>query len=162
MNKETAECLPGWCTFGFGSYPTSGLQTLSSRYKRAGANATDASGNLDTVEFINISKDDVLAWPGHVLRTYPSTVNARMPNTIVPFVKKSLAVNETILKIFNAKLGLPDGALSELHTLTEHSGSEARCIKNPPKPEVFPADIKAAIGAHTDFGSLVGSLLIAV
>ncbi|TCD64599.1 hypothetical protein EIP91_003864 [Steccherinum ochraceum] len=127
---------------------------MSHGYKAAGANATDASGNLDTVEFINIAKDDVLAWPGHVHRTYPPTVNARMPNTIIPFVKKSLAINETILNIFNAKLGLPQGMLANLHNVKEPSASEARCIKNPPKPEISPSDIKVAIGAHTDFGSL--------
>ena len=132
------------------------------RYKAAGANATDATGALDTVEFINISKDDVLAWPGHAHRTYPPTVNARMTNTIAPFVRKSLAINETILNIFNAKLGLPEGALANLHIREEYSGSEARCIKNPPKPETSPSDIKAAIGAHTDFGSLVCFGLFAV
>lgn len=128
------------------------------RYKAAGANATDASGVKDTVEFINISQDDVLAYPQFVHRTYPSTVNARMQSTIIPFVTKSVAVNETVLSIFNAKLGLPQGTLAQLHRLDVPSNSEARCIKNPPKPELQPAaDPKVAIGAHTDFGSLVSS-----
>lgn len=129
--------------------------THAYRYKAAGANATDATGAPDSVEFINISKDDVLAWPGYAHRTYPSTVNARMPGTIIPFVRKSLAINGTIINIFNARLGLPEGTLGKLHTLEEHSGSEARCIKKAPQPEQSASDIKAAIGAHTDFGSLV-------
>ncbi|KAJ8590793.1 hypothetical protein M405DRAFT_815425, partial [Rhizopogon salebrosus TDB-379] len=100
-------------------------------YKKAGANAVDATGkNLDTVELINVSKDDALAYPQVVHRTYPSTVNARMENTIAPFVHKALEVNYVVLDIFNQRLGLPQGTLEKLHILEEHSGSEARCIRN--------------------------------
>jgi isopenicillin N synthase-like dioxygenase len=77
-----------------------------------------------------------------------------MPTTVLPFVQKSLQVNQTILNIFNSKLGLPEGALSNLHSLDEQSGCEARIIKNPPMPHNVQ---KRAIGAHTDFGSLVSS-----
>ncbi|THH29071.1 hypothetical protein EUX98_g5113 [Antrodiella citrinella] len=112
--------------------------------------STDATGALDTVEFINVNKDDV-----H--RTYTSTVNARMDFTIQPFVLKSLSINETILDIFNARLGLPEGTPAKPHNREEHSYSETRTIKHPMKPEQSPADIKAAIEAHIDFGSLVRS-----
>ncbi|EGN93565.1 hypothetical protein SERLA73DRAFT_189266 [Serpula lacrymans var. lacrymans S7.3] len=125
----------------------------SSGYKKAGACATDETGKLDAAEFINVSKDDALAYPRIARRTYPQTVNARMESTITPFVQKSLDVNYTILKIFNDKLGLPEGTLSRLHDINEFSGSEARCIKTPPMPGKSLAD-KAALGAHTDFGSL--------
>ena len=123
------------------------------RYKAAGANAVDETGLKDTVEFINVSKDDALAYPSAVHRTYPSTVNARMAGTIQPFVSKSLAVNNTILEVFNEKLGLPAGELAKRHTLGDPSCSESRCIKNPPAQEMSPE--RAALGAHTDFGSLV-------
>lgn len=83
-----------------------------------------------------------------------------MDNTVIPFVKKSVAVNETVLKIFNEKLGLPEGTLEQFHRLDTPSGSEARCIKNPPRPEQTVAGLKVALGAHTDFGSLVSVLLI--
>lgn len=121
-------------------------------YKAAGANATDEYGNLDFVEFINVAKDDALAYPGVVHRTYPATVTERMATVIAPFVRRSVAVNTTILEVFNAKLGLPPGALMRLHAIEEHSGSETRCIKTP-ADHTIPQD-KAAIGAHTDFGSL--------
>lgn len=80
-----------------------------------------------------------------------------MESTIKPFVKKSLEVNNTMLAVFERKLGLPKNALLNLHALYEHSGSEARVIKNPaPKTSTISASEKesAAIGAHTDFGSL--------
>ena len=69
------------------------------RYKAAGANAVDETGALDTVEFINVAKDDALAWPNKVHREYPSTVNARMENTIKPFVQKSVDINTTLIEI---------------------------------------------------------------
>jgi isopenicillin N synthase-like dioxygenase len=124
---------------------------LFCRYKATGANAVDATGELDTVEFLNVAKDDALAWPKQARRAYPRTVNDRMASTIVPFVRQSLEVNNTILEIFNDKLGLPAGSLLERHLMEEFSGSEARITKNGPTTNTT----KLAIGSHTDFGSLV-------
>ena len=132
-----------------------GDEGVSFGYKASGANAVDEFGNLDTVEFINVSQDDALAWPETVHRTYPRTVNERMDNTIVPFVKKSRAINVVLLKILERKLGLPEGELLKKHSEEEPSGSETRCIKNPPRA---PGEKnRIAIGAHTDFGSLVST-----
>jgi isopenicillin N synthase-like dioxygenase len=75
-----------------------------------------------------------------------------MPTVIQPFVQRSTNVNATIMNILNDKLALPKGTLESLHSIEEHSGSEARIIKNPPKPQ---EEANRAIGAHTDFGSLV-------
>ncbi|PPQ92475.1 hypothetical protein CVT25_010420 [Psilocybe cyanescens] len=123
---------------------------MSFGYKAAGANAVDATGERDTVEFLNVAKDDALAWPQQARRAYPDTANARMESTIVPFVKKSLEVNNTLLEVFNDRLGLPSGTLLRFHTAGEYSGSEARIIKNPPTSNTT----KQAIGSHTDFGTL--------
>jgi len=133
-------------------------------YKAAGANATDETGNPDTVEFINIAKDDILSFPTVTHRTYPPTVDARMESTIKPFATNSLEVTNTMLAIFERQLGLPEGALAERHKMLAKSGSETRCIKNPPKHRASPDAVsykptaaeeeKAAIGAHTDFGSI--------
>ncbi|KAI0718464.1 Clavaminate synthase-like protein [Fomitopsis betulina] len=126
---------------------------MSFGYKAAGANAVDDTGALDTVEFINISQDDALAWPKPVHRTYPSTVNARMEHTIRPFIQLSAEVNCTLMEILGKKLGFKEGRLTELHRLDETSGSETRCIRNPPRPGGI-SEEKAALGAHTDFGSM--------
>jgi hypothetical protein len=128
---------------------------ISSRYKAAGANATDENGNLDTVEFINVSRDDALAFPKAVHRTYPRTVEARMPGTITPFVKASMEINRVLIDCLGRKMGLPKGALDDVHSAQEISGSETRVIKNPPVGEKGVDKDKVAIGAHTDFGSLV-------
>ncbi|EPS98874.1 hypothetical protein FOMPIDRAFT_1024447 [Fomitopsis schrenkii] len=126
---------------------------MSFGYKAAGANAVDDTGALDTVEFINISQDDALAWPKPVHRTYPATVNARMEATIRPFIQLSAEVNCTLMEILGKKLGFKAGRLTELHRLDETSGSETRCIRNPPRPGGI-SEEKAALGAHTDFGSM--------
>ncbi|KAK0460814.1 hypothetical protein IW261DRAFT_1532781 [Armillaria novae-zelandiae] len=123
---------------------------MSFGYKAAGANAVDASGVTDTIEFINISKDDALAYPTPIRREYPRTVNGRMLSTIQPFITKSVEINDTILGIFNQKLGLPEGSLAKRHSREEFSGSEARTTKNPAGYD----GNRMAIGAHTDFGSL--------
>ncbi|KAG6908557.1 hypothetical protein DXG01_004190 [Tephrocybe rancida] len=122
-------------------------------YKAAGASAVDETGRPDTVEFINISKDDALAWPKQARRAYPTTVNDRMSTAIAPFVRKSLEINHTLLDVLNDKLGLPPGLLRAKHSTNEFSGSEARIIRNPPVPPES-GGLRVAIGSHTDFGSL--------
>ncbi|KAI9448422.1 Clavaminate synthase-like protein [Lactarius indigo] len=102
-------------------------------YKVAGVNATDASGVLNSVKFINVSQDDSLAFP---------TV-----------VHRSMEVNQTLIDVLNDRLGLPPGYLAKLHVPEGHGGSEASCIKKTPAPTLEPPD-KAAIGAHTDYESL--------
>jgi len=127
---------------------------MSHGYKASGANAVDEYGTLDRVEFINVSKDDALAYPTPVHRTYPSAVNARMEGTIRPFVQGSLAIQETFLTVFNEKLGLPEGALLKKHALLEKSGSEVRVTRTPPHAGPKVDSNQATLGAHTDFGSL--------
>lgn len=125
---------------------------MSLRYKARGTIATDLHGTRDTVEFLNIAQDDAISWPRPTYRMYPPTVNERMPDAVTPFVRKSMAVNNTILDIFERLLGLPRGALADLHTTDRLSGSEARVVKTPPNQS------SVGIGAHTDFGTLVSIL----
>ena len=95
-----------------------------------------------------------MAFPAVVHRKYPPTVEERMDSAVRPFVRKSMEVNQTLMDILNDRLGLPQGCLAKLHSPEEHSGSETRCIKKTPASEPEPPD-RAAIGSHTDFGSLV-------
>ncbi|CDO69471.1 hypothetical protein BN946_scf184817.g31 [Trametes cinnabarina] len=78
-----------------------GIADLPGRtsYKARGATATDETGAPDTVEFINIAKDDALAWPAVARRTYPATVTALMDDAVVPFVRKSVVVNDTLVMV---------------------------------------------------------------
>ncbi len=101
---------------------------------------------------INISKDDTLSYPDVAHVPYPEPVNARMESAVKPFVTACMEANNTILGIFNDKLGLPSGTLERFHSSEEHSVSEARLIKVPPSKDTE----SIAVGSHTDFGSLVG------
>ncbi|KAI0701058.1 hypothetical protein BC835DRAFT_1265438 [Cytidiella melzeri] len=121
-------------------------------YKAAGAFTVDPAGNGDSVEFLNVSKNDALAWPRIVHREYPSTVNARMGSTIKPFISKSAELAACIIAVLNDRLGLPKGALADKHRIDEPSGCESRCIKSPPLKDASPD--KVALSPHTDFGSL--------
>ncbi|KAL0954197.1 hypothetical protein HGRIS_005325 [Hohenbuehelia grisea] len=134
-------------------------------YKARGAIATGASGARDIIEFINIGADDAHAYPDVVHRTYPPVVqNDFMGRVAQPFVRKSTEVNNVLLRAFERRLGLPDGALAKRHDVRENSGSEARVtyVKASARGEGNTQDAPTqekeketlAIGAHTDFGSL--------
>jgi isopenicillin N synthase-like dioxygenase len=127
----------------------------ASSYKAAGTHAVDEKGNLDTIEFINIAKDDALAYPAKVHRNYPSTVNAQMMDTIRPFTLKSAEVCNTLLDALNDRLDLPKGKLGELHRVEDLSNCQSRCTKSPPARGATTE--KPSLGAHTDFGSLVSA-----
>ncbi|GJN87337.1 hypothetical protein Rhopal_000286-T1 [Rhodotorula paludigena] len=134
---------------------------MSAGYKFAGSTNVDAKGNVDTVQFINVAKDDALAFPEVRQRTYPQTCIDRM-STITSFVRKSDDVLQTLMGVLELRIGLPAGTLAALHKEGDISGSESRCIlKSAPGeqghvPEGVGEDGNpaAAIGAHTDFGVL--------
>ncbi|KAF8526839.1 Clavaminate synthase-like protein [Hysterangium stoloniferum] len=119
-------------------------------YKAAGANNTDEYGSLDTVEFMNVSKDDALGRPEIIHRVYPPCIESSM-STIKEFITTSDDINRTLMDIMSDRLGLPREILRQKHDSNEHSGSESRIIRNPPK--AITKD-HVGIGAHTDFGSL--------
>ena len=126
--------------------------SLFPSYKGQGVMIQDDNGTRDVTEYINVSKDDALAWPAAVHRTYPSAVNARMDSTIKPFVQKSMEINHSLVNVLNDRLGLPKGTLAEFHKPQENSFCIARVIRAPPHPVL---DEKQFLTAHTDYGSLV-------
>ena len=125
------------------------------RYKAKGEYLVDKEGTPDETEFITVAKDDILAYPKVVHRTYPTPVEKHMDLTLKPFLNRALDVDMTILSVFEKKLGLPEGALAKLHSLEEPSGSEARVLRSPAKlTSADPSKSKIALQAHTDLGSL--------
>ena len=131
----------------------------TSRYKAAGTNVVDEAGTKDTTEFLNIAKDDVLAFPQKIRRDYPEPVNTHMLSVVKPFVLKSIDICATVLSILNDRLGLTEDKLASLHRFEKPSGCQSRCIRCPPGGGGVgvPVDSKLALSAHTDFGSLVSS-----
>ncbi|KAK4047456.1 hypothetical protein OIV83_005368 [Microbotryomycetes sp. JL201] len=140
-----------------------GSEGRTAGYKKSGGTNVDAKGNLDTVEFMNVAKDDALAFPVIRQRSYPSVIEEHM-STIREFISASDAVLKTIMAALEPFVGLAPGTLAKYHENGEPnlSGSEARLIYKPPSgvpgspiegigEDGQPA---AAIGSHTDFGSL--------
>ncbi|KAM0747741.1 Clavaminate synthase-like protein [Meredithblackwellia eburnea MCA 4105] len=133
---------------------------MSAGYKKAGSTNVDKLGNVDTVQFINVAKDDAVHYPTVRQRTYPSSCNKRMP-TIQGFINTSDEILLDLMGALEPLLDIPSGTLAKLHTKTDLSGSESRVITKPaPGERAFLAEGKdeggnpaAAIGAHTDFGS---------
>jgi len=124
-------------------------------YKGAGLHTADERGTLDATEFLDVAKDDALAFPSPIHRTYPPLVSAAFPTTITPFVKKSLEVNESLLRVLGERLGLADGVMQSMHIKEEKSGCVARVIRTPPQDgDAQILEEQALLGAHTDFGSL--------
>jgi len=73
------------------------------------------------------------------------------PKEVVrPFIQTCLETSAVLMDIFNERLHLPTGTLSELHRPEKECISESRCIRVPPAPK----DTKVALGAHTDYGSI--------
>jgi len=129
------------------------------RYKPPGANLTNANGAVDTVEWWNIAKDDILSYPGIAYRQYASPINDNM-EILKDFVFKSESISRTFLEVLNDLLQLPSGLLSARHSTEERSTCEVTIIRNPGSENPVPmTDEQLAIGAHTDFGSLVRSCL---
>lgn len=144
-------------SFGSVAVPTFHLfannGSLSSSYKAKGATVTDETGKPDMTEFLNIAQDDAFAWPAIARREYPPCVTGRMDDAVVPFIKHSTEINDTLLGAFDGLLGLPAGTLAAKHAIGEFSGSEARVTHSPPRPNGID-ESQAALAAHTDFGSL--------
>lgn len=103
---------------------------MSAGYKRAGSTNVDAKGNVDTVQFINVSKHDALYYPEVKMRTYPSAVNERM-DTVRAFIQQSDDVLQNLMEALETKIGLEKGTFRALHPPDRLSGSESRCIMKP-------------------------------
>lgn len=104
----------------------------SAGYKAVGSTNVDARGNLDQVEFINVAKDDALAYPEVRQCTYPRSVVERMA-TVTDFIRTSNDVLQTLMNVLEPRIGLPAGTLAALHKEGDLSGSESRVIlKGPP------------------------------
>jgi isopenicillin N synthase-like dioxygenase len=67
------------------------------------------------------------------------------------YTRNSHAIVTLLLELLNTHLQLPPNTLPSLHALPTISGDQIRFIKSPPQP---PSDLRTAMGAHTDFGSL--------
>ena len=121
-------------------------------YKGYGSGLIDAKGTKDRNEFYNVAKDHVLRLPE------PTEPPVPMPDAMTQheqllerFIRGSHTIVQLILSRLNSRLGLPRRKLEELHALEKASGDQVRFVRSPPQQI---DDRQAALGAHTDFGSV--------
>ncbi|KAF4542678.1 Oxoglutarate iron-dependent oxygenase [Lasiodiplodia theobromae] len=117
-------------------------------YKGYGAGIIDKDGTKDRNEFYNTSKDDILGHSAPLPAPSMLRPHRRLLNS---FIRESHSLVNLILRILDARLGLPSGTLPALHRLTAPSGDQVRFVKAPPQPR---DDARVALGEHTDFGSV--------
>lgn len=117
-------------------------------YKPVGSMVTDKTGTPDTIEFWNISKDEILIqnetkFPKVILDAKDAVKN---------FMTKSHEIVLVILEVLSMKLGLHPKALPNLHRLMQSSGDQLRFTKSTMYPIQDQPDV--SLGAHTDYGSI--------
>jgi isopenicillin N synthase-like dioxygenase len=120
-------------------------------YKKIGASIVDKDGTPDTAEFLNISKDDMLAnepkfeWPRAVMESRP---------LLRKYMKTAHSVGMLILGILATKLDVPPSSIQDAHKLSESSGDHVRLTRGPPRKSANLEDLEIATPSHTDFGSI--------
>ena len=119
-------------------------------YKAVGSMYGDRKGTPDTIEFWNISKDEILVQDG---TKFPRVI-LDAKNTVKEYMMKSHEIVLVILQILSVNLGLDSQALPNLHRLMQSSGDQLRLTKSTMYP-IQKQDLpNVALGAHTDFGSV--------
>ncbi|USW52805.1 Putative oxoglutarate/iron-dependent dioxygenase, non-hem dioxygenase domain-containing protein [Septoria linicola] len=119
-------------------------------YKGYGAGVIDRAGTKDRNEFWNVSKDDVLGLSER-LRNPEVLIRDETRDLVKRFMVGSHGIVKVILRALEGKLGLSGGGLEGLHRMEERSGDQMRWVKSPPQKV---EDRRAALGEHTDFGSV--------
>jgi isopenicillin N synthase-like dioxygenase len=119
-------------------------------YKAIGSMFADRQGTPDTIEFWNISKDDIILKD---ITEFPVPI-IDGKNIVKEYMMKSHEIVLIILEGLSLKLGLDSRTLPDLHRLMQSSGDQLRLTKSTMYPTDNEGVLNVALGAHTDFGSI--------
>ncbi|KAI9726899.1 MAG: hypothetical protein M1828_000247 [Chrysothrix sp. TS-e1954] len=123
-------------------------------YKGLGFAVTDAKGTRDRNEFYNIAKDHILRLPEPTEPPLPMPEEMTRHQALLErFIRDSHGIVALVLEKLGERLGLPRGTLEDLHRLDRRSGDQVRFVRSPPQL-MEEEERRAALGAHTDFGSV--------
>jgi len=131
-------------------YKMDGKNGVYFGYKPAGSMFTDRKGTPDTMEFWNMSKDEVLVRNG---TKFPDAI-LDAKDVVKNYMAKSHEIVLVILEILSLKLGLSAQALPNLHRLMQDSGDQLRLTKATMYPTENQDSSDVSFGAHTDYGSI--------
>lgn len=119
-------------------------------YKPAGSMFTDRKGTPDTMEFWNISKDEMVVQNG---TNFPNVI-LDGKDIVRNYMTKSHEIVLVILEILSVNLGLSAQTLPDLHRLMQPSGDQLRFTKATMHPMQKQNIPDVSFGAHTDYGSI--------
>jgi isopenicillin N synthase-like dioxygenase len=95
-----------------------------------------------------MSKDDMLSISPPI--PAPAVINYRRAD-LLSYIHTNFEILDVLFKSLSRSLHLPPSTFSDMHRLSASSGCHVRFISAPPR-EI--TDSAAALGEHTDFGSL--------
>ncbi|PVH96967.1 Clavaminate synthase-like protein [Periconia macrospinosa] len=128
-------------------------------YKAIGESRVDKNKKADTVEFFNISKDDMTVPDSEMKREWPKEVLDNKP-LLATYIRTAHSVGLQILDVLGTKLGIDDlEEIHQRHKIGETSADVVRMTRGLPRARQLETDDddKAEIittGAHTDFGTV--------
>lgn len=131
-------------------YEMDGKNGVYYGYKSTGTMFTDKKGTPDTVEFWNISKDEMVIQNGI---NFPRVI-LDAKNAVKDYMTKSHKIALAILEILSEGLDLDSQAFSNLHRFMQPSGDQLRLTKSTMYPIQKQCLSDVSLGAHTDFGSI--------
>lgn len=124
-------------------------------YKYAGAGRVDMKGTLDTAEFFNCSKDEILETPGRIPIDLPSLLKEPSSRSLIGGYQKTChKVGLELLNIVGTQLGVPPDVFSNKHRITETSGDHVRLTRGPPRKSTDTSLAEIQTPGHNDFGSI--------
>jgi isopenicillin N synthase-like dioxygenase len=131
-------------------YAMDGKNGVYFGYKAVGSTYADRKGTPDTIEFWNISKDEILLQDKS---NFPQPI-LEAKSIVKNHMIKSHEIVLVLLRILSVNLGLDSQTLPDLHRLMQPSGDQLRLTKSTMHPIQNQSSPDVALVAHTDFGSI--------
>ncbi|CAK1356860.1 unnamed protein product [Cercospora beticola] len=119
--------------------------------KEVGRTKTDKHKTLDTAEFFNVSKNDMLVSDEEMRRQWPRPILDNK-TLLKEYCQTAHSVGVQILGILATKLGIDPNELHQRHRIEALSGDHIRMIRGPARQSAEMPEIQTP--AHTDFGTI--------
>ncbi|GAW23822.1 hypothetical protein ANO14919_133990 [Xylariales sp. No.14919] len=120
-------------------------------YKFAGETYADKAGTMDTAEFFNIGKNDMIVPDDQMQRQWPDVIKAAKP-LFREYAVTAHDIGMSIMGILANKLGVDPAEFNSRHRIEEQSGDHIRLTRGPPREVEELPEIQTP--SHTDFGTI--------
>ncbi|KAK4506638.1 hypothetical protein PRZ48_000370 [Zasmidium cellare] len=120
-------------------------------YKKIGQTQVDKNKTMDTAEFFNVAKNEMILPPSQWTRKWPKPV-VEHQSLFAEYSTTAHSIGLQILEILARKLGIDPEEIHERHRLEKMAGDHVRLTRGPPRKSVEMPEIQTP--AHTDFGTI--------